>query len=127
MKTAEHENEEGEGSHCDGPRQFLFVRDMKDGDQAEKGCVAVVAAGRRRLFRLLDKPAVAVREILAEIVAEEGEMGQEYGIRSGEGKDLVIEKINRPLGPRADYNDVGEINDPKFYGGPTPAGWLAVV
>ena len=121
------EFEDGGLSTEDAARQVRYQRDLRNGQSPEAGCIAVLAAGRRREYQAVGPRDDVALSVLSSFVAEEGLDGEEYGIREAGTNELVIEIVRRPTGPRQSYNALGEIADKRFFGGPAPDGYLAVL
>lgn len=119
--------DEGEVRSPDVARLVRYQGDLRNGQAPHAGCIAVLAAGRRREYQVMGPRADIALGVLSSFVAEEGLDGEEYGIREASANEYVIEIVRRPTGPRNSYNALGEIADKRFFGGPTPDGYLAVL
>lgn len=104
-----------------------YTGDLKNGAKPKSGCIAVLAAGRRRSYQIVGTRMEALKEILAYFQSEEGVDGEEYGLRQAGEEEFVIEILRRKMAPHSEYNDVGETKDPRFFGGPAPEGYLLVL
>ncbi|TJY57263.1 hypothetical protein E4T66_17805 [Sinimarinibacterium sp. CAU 1509] len=117
-----------DGAGFSGPAVFAFVSEVEQCDEPlPEDCVAIHLQNRILLYRTSAPLDSVLSDLLADVIAEHGTLGQEYGIRLIAESQYEVQQIHRPYAARSEYNMLGEIGDSRYYGGPAPKEWLAVV